>query len=82
MLNYIGPNSEQGIKVYIDGSEVARDTEWSAKSGSGVDGQIVVGRMHPDVDDDLYISMLIDELIFFNQALAPSDAMTLYNDAD
>ena len=66
MLNYIGPDDGQGIRVY--GMEVVNDATGDATRSAG-DGRIVVGRYFTD-DDRYYMSMQIDELIFFNKSLS------------
>ena len=68
MLNYIGP--DDGIKMYMDGVEVATaaDSFPTQSPGSPGNGRIVVGRGKTDVDD-LYSSVEVDELIYFNRSL-------------
>ena len=78
VLNYIGPNDGQGIKVYYDGAEVENDTIKCGGSRSAGDGRIVVGRIYTNSDED-YTSMQIDELIFFNKALSTTDIKLLYS---
>ena len=78
VLNYIGPNDGEGIRIYYDGVEVASNTIKSAQSLSAGDGRIVVGRFYPD-KDERYTSMQIDELIFFNTVLSTNDIKLLYN---
>ena len=74
VLNYIGPNDGEGIRVYYDGIEVASYTT----SGSGLNlsgvGRIVVGREYTDVNF-YYTTLHLDELIFFNRSLT-SDEIT------
>ena len=80
VLNYIGPNDGEGIRVYDDGQEVevvggrVKDSRIPPPAG---DGRIVVGRGYTDKDAD-YASMVIDELIFFNKALSTTDIKLLY----
>ena len=64
----------------MDGAEVASDTTKSAVSYSAGDGRIVVGRWYTD-KDDLYVSMQIDELLFFNRTLTPAEIGSLVNAA-
>ena len=75
MLNYIGPDDGQGIRVY--GMEVVGSTIRDVSRSAG-DGRIVVGRGRTD-EDSFYASMQIDELIFFNKALSTNDINLLYN---
>ena len=68
VLNYIGPNSGEGIRIYMDGSEVGSDTSKRVWSGSTGDGRVVIGRYYTDQDKE-YSSVHIDELIYFNNSL-------------
>ena len=77
MLNYIGPNDGEGIRIYYDGTEVVRDTDKSAWSYPAEDGRIVLRRQYTD-QDRLYSSIQVDELIFFNEKLNSNDIDTLF----
>ena len=64
VLNYIGPNNEQGIRVFSDGAEVASDTvKDTSNSYPAGDGRIVVGRYLTN-QDQKYASIQVDELIY------------------
>ena len=80
VLNYIGPNNGQGIRIYEDGAEVASDTT----KGEGVypagDSRIVVGRYYTD-RDEYYLSVEVDDPIYFNAALASDEVRSIYNSA-
>ena len=78
MVNYIGPNDGQGIRVYYDGTEVASVTTKYEVQYSAGDGRIIVGRCYID-DDSQYASMQFDEMIFFNEALSTTDIKLLYS---
>ena len=78
LLNYIGPNNTDGIRVYYNGAEVANDTEKNVSPSSAGDGRIVLGRRYTDKDKD-YASVQVDELIFFNQALTNDQVELIYN---
>ena len=78
VLNYIGPNEGEGTRVYYNAAEVASDTTKSEKTYPTGDGRIVVGRYYTD-EDRYYMSMQIDELIFFNKTLSTTDIKHLYN---
>ena len=78
MLNYLGPNDGQGIRIYYNGTEVKSETTKVLRSRSAGDGRIVVGRVYTKRDDN-YASMQIDELIFFNKALSTTEIQVLYN---
>ena len=81
VLNYIGPNNGQGIKMFIDGAEVASDTTkdimFNYPAG---DGRIVVGRRFTNRDRD-YASIQVDELVFFNCQLHSAHIQIIYNSA-
>ena len=80
VLNYIGPNDGQGIRMFIDGAEVSSDTTKSVGGYSAGDGRIVVGRFATDLDRD-YASVMVDELIYFNAALTSTEVQLIYNSA-
>ena len=70
LLNYIGPNNGQGIRIYYNGEQVASDTRKSnlySEHQPG-NGRIVVGRYYTN-KDQRYASVEIDELVFFNNSL-------------
>ena len=80
VLNYIGPNDGQGIRIYYDGQQVANDTSKHPISRPAGDGRIVVGRLltNRNFDHD-YASITIDELIFFNRFLILDEISSLAN---
>ena len=80
VLNYIGPNDGEGIRVFYDGEEVASDTTKYASPLSAGDGRIVVGRHFPYQDWN-YASVQVDELIYFNAVLTSDDVQSIYNSA-
>ena len=80
MLNFIGPNDEEGIRIYYNGQEVKRDTTKTSNFHTAGDGRIVVGRYRTDLDRD-YASFMVDELIYFNVSLTSDDLQLIYNSA-
>ena len=76
VLNYIGPNNGEGIRIYYDGTEVASDTEKTEWVYPAADGRIVVGRSYTNTDD-LYGSVQVDKLLFFNHSLTPEEINVL-----
>ena len=80
VLNYIGPNNGQGMRIYRDGVEEGSHTTRISESLSAGDGRIVVGRWYTD-SDSYYSSIQVDELIFFNAALTDTDVQSIYNSA-
>ena len=79
-MNYIGPNNGQGIRMHVNGEEVASDTDKTAKSYPAGDGRIVVGRLFTN-HDQYYTSVEVDELIYFDAALAIDEVQSIYNSA-
>ena len=77
VLNYIGNNEDEGIRIYYDGTEVASGRSKSWDSRSAGDGRIVVGRKYTDIDRN-YASVQVDELIFFNQKITSDEAQAIY----
>ena len=81
MLNYIGPNDGEGLRIYYNGMEVTSDTiKSSAGPYSTGDGRIVVGRRLTNLDEN-YASVQVDELIYFNASLTSDDVQSIYNSA-
>ena len=72
MLNYIGPNDGEGIRLFINGTEVARDTDKHRGPYPAGDGRIVVGKWLTD-QDKWYKSVQVDELMFFNRFLSSDE---------
>ena len=80
VINYLGPNEGEGIRIYNNGIEVGNDTT----KGNGrctiddcqPDGQIVVGRYFTRMDLQ-YVSLQVDELAFFNTALSEDEITML-----
>ena len=77
VLNYLGPNNGQGIRIYHNGTEVASDTTKASHGFSAGDGRIAVGRYRTNRNDH-YGNAQVDELIFFNQALSQDDITMLH----
>ena len=78
VLNYIGPDDGQGIEVYLDGVHTSTDkvkqlTSYTITLG---DGKVVVGRRYT-VDDRDYVSVEIDELVFFNSNIKRAEIQML-----
>ena len=78
VVNYIGPNNGDGIRIFYDGVEVAIEITRDPSSLPAGNGTIVIGRVYTEVNDN-YGNGQIDELLFFNQALSVKDIKELYN---
>ena len=76
VINYIGPEDGQGIRIYYDGVQRGSDTSMALYSRNTGEGLIVFGRRHTDSDDN-YGSVQLDELIFFNATLTDSEITML-----
>ena len=82
VLNYIGPNNGEGIKMYENGglkgiNIIKLPGSTSYQNGNG---RIVVGRQFTG-SNDYYASIEIDEFVFFNTALDNGEVMSIYNSA-
>ena len=76
MINYIGPDHGQGVRIYLDGVRTERDDIGTAGSFSFGDGRIVVGRFYP-YQTGYHTSVDVDELLFFNQKLNDQQIMDI-----
>ena len=76
VLNYIGPNNEEGIRIYENGIQTGSDDTQSAHAYQPGEGRVVIGRQYTDVDA-AYASVDIDELLFFNETLSDQDIRDL-----
>ena len=76
VLNYIGPNDGQGIRIFLNGEEEVSDTTKNGVTYLAGDGRIVVGRWYTDLDGN-YASFQVDELLYFNAALASDDVQSI-----
>ena len=77
VLNYLGPNEGEGIRIFINGAQADADTEKSSIYTQG-DGRVVIGRFRKD-EDNSYASIQVDELIFLDTALSSGDIQSLQN---
>ena len=78
VLNYMGTGDNEGITLYMDRVEVSSDTTKYAGPYLPGDGRIVVGRVYTD-SDQLYSSVQVDELLFFNRNLTLNEITSLAN---
>ena len=76
VLNYIGSNDGQGIRGYVNGEEVASDTDKAVWSYPAGDGRIVVGRLCTD-SSWYQASAEVDELVVFNHSLTVEEIQLL-----
>ena len=78
VLNYIGPNSGEGIEAFKDGTFISSDQSAAPTTRAVGDGRVVVGRKYV-YTNNYYSHVEMDELIFFNQALLEEEVRELYN---
>ena len=84
VLNYIGPEDLQGIRLYQDGVHTeGANPSWNKypdtyeKAQSEEETGTVAGKLYND-GDDRRASGDLDELIFFNSTLSESQITSLY----
>ena len=54
MVNYIGPNYGQRIRIFFDGEQVKSDTTKGGRPLTAGDGRIVVGRINTEGGQRVY----------------------------
>ena len=74
------PAQNQPLDPIDEDTSRANNTTKGSGSRSAGDGRIVVGRYYSD-RDERYVSVQVDELIFFNAALTNDDVQLIYNSA-
>ena len=75
VLNFIGPNNGQGIRVYVNGAEAASDTTKTSRLRNPADGRVYMGNSALEK----YTSVDVDELLFFNYMLSDQQVMLIKN---
>ena len=76
VVNYIGPEEGEGIRVYYDGVLVGSDTRKNVHTISEGNGQIAIGRFYNN-NKWRDGSVVVDDLILFNQALTDDEIQRL-----
>ena len=78
VVNYFGPNNEQGFKTYFNGNHGITDsTKWQHNFAPS-NRKIVIGRLFVEINH-YYTSMSVDELLIFNHTLTLQEINSLYN---
>ena len=77
VLNYIGHEDGQGIRIYTDGVQVGTETARSSGSDDAGDGRVAIGRWVLTMSNWQYTSLQLDELMFFNAKLTDSEITIL-----
>ena len=78
MLNYIGPDNDEGFEVYQDGTLIQVQLSRVTLDSTPGDGNVVLGKRYVDEDDN-YAWIDLDELVFFNRKLTAMEVMKIYN---
>ena len=65
------------FRAYVNGRLALSDHTKFAQATEPGNGRIVLGRAYGEVDD-FYTSMIVDEAVFYNDALVPADVNQLY----
>ena len=65
------------LSAYINTQEVLKDSTKVPKDTASGDGRIVLGRAFSEIDD-FYTSMAVDEVVFYNEWLDPSEIDELF----
>ena len=72
VLNFLGPNDEEGIRIYENGKHVGNHTIITQSSTTESNGRIVIGRAFTEINN-YYASVQVDELLFFNRSLTEQE---------
>ena len=76
VLNFIGPNEGEGIRIYHDGVQAGSKTTIGGKSKNNGNRRIVIGRNFAG-SPDIHSSVQVDELLFFNEVLTDDEITML-----
>ena len=74
VLNFIGLDDGQEIRIYHDGVNVANDMSITISTSMRpeTDRRIVLGRLYTDSNEN-YATVQVDDLVFFNRALTEAE---------
>ena len=78
---YQGPNNNQGITVYHDGVNKGSDLIRTSSGQVAPSGIVKIGRRFDEPGTPRYGSAHVDELLFFNHMLSPSQINMVKNTA-
>ena len=73
VFNFVGPQDGEGIVVYNDGAEWGMNPYKTVNTFEAESGEIVIGKYN-----DIYSSLMMDELVFFNRKLNLKEIEILY----
>ena len=82
VMNYVGPNEGQGIRIYNDGELVGSDTTKTNEANLPSDGRIIIGRADLNIVGTagfltFYASVEVDEFLVFNRTLTEPEIILL-----
>ena len=83
VLNFIGPNEGQGIRIYNDGKLIGNDTTKYNGSFAQSNGRIQIGRLDTRFLNDLsstapfFAHVEVDELSIYNRTLTEPEIILL-----
>ena len=83
MLNFVGPNEGQEIRIYNDGKLIGNDTTKSNGSFARSNGGIQIGRVdfryinNPNETFPFYASVEVHELSIYNRTLTEPEIILL-----
>ena len=77
MLNFYGINDGEGIGVFVDGVEKARDDMKITRTCRVIENWATIGRNF--MDRPKAVKLDVDELLFFNKHLSPLQVQILSN---
>ena len=78
VINYFGANIRQGFKTYFNGNLNVTSTTKFPHTITPSNGKIVIGRAYTEIDN-VYTSMEVDELLFFNHTLTTQEVNSLHD---
>ena len=83
VMNYLGPVSGEGLRIYVDGYLSDAAALKGGGSYSPGDGNVILGRYYEGFydDSDPYTGAYIDELLFFNTTLRDAHIVALANNS-
>ena len=76
---YRGPNESEGFTVYHDGVDMGRSVTTKTSYNYTGTSTVKIGRLHDEPGSALYGSAYVDELLFFNYQLSPSQINMIKN---
>ena len=76
VMNYIGPNNGEGIQIYQNSRNIANATELGDHEYFEGPVNLTLGR-HYNGGDNLYGTVQVDELYYFNRVLTEAEIRML-----